>query len=87
MDLLTRKETDFPGHRNFSRRFHLLTEDPEKLRELVRFSPLDDLTHFPDLELEIQGDQCFYRTSTLPLSRKEAMKHVELTKLLLRIFQ
>ncbi|PZR24681.1 MAG: hypothetical protein DI535_21370 [Citrobacter freundii] len=86
-ELFAKRETDFPEHKKFSDKFYVLTNDPSRLTALLRFAPMDELVNFPELELEIQGNDCFYRCSHKPLSLEEAMQHVALTKVLLRIFR
>lgn len=87
MEFFTKRETDFPEHKKFSDKFYVLTNDPSGLTELFRLAPMDELINFPELELEIHGNDCLYRCSHKPLSLDEAMHHVALTKVLLRIFQ
>jgi hypothetical protein len=86
MDFFLRRETDFPEHKKFSDKFYLLTDDAERLRTLFQFSPLDELVQFPELELEIQGDYCLFRHSGDELWKEEGLKHIELTRVLQRIF-
>ena len=87
MELFMKRETDFAEHGKFSARFHVLTEDPARLTDLLRLAPMEELIRFPDLELEIQGDQCFYRDAARPLSTDRAASFVELTRILLRVFR
>ncbi len=85
-DLLTKQETDFSEHKNFSKRFYVLTNDSHRLKQLLALKSMDELTAFRDMELEMQDEFLLFRHSRKPVSREEATKFVEFTKVLSKIF-
>lgn len=86
-DLFLKTETDFAEHKKFSDKFHVLTENSESLTQLVRLKNLDELIIFPNMEVEIHEDYCLFRNSRRPVSLLEAAEYVQLTRVLLKIFQ
>lgn len=84
-DLFLKIETDFPDNKMFSRRFHVLTQDSKGLRDLMTFKNLDELTEFPEMEVEIQENFCLFRNSRKSISLKEANEFAQLAKTLARM--
>lgn len=84
-DLFLKIETDFPDNKKFSRRFHVLTQDSKGLRDLMTFKNLDELTEFPEMEVEIQENFCLFRNSRKSISLKEANEFAQLAKTLARM--
>lgn len=84
-DLFLRHETDFPEHRKFSRKFYVLTQNSDALKDLVRIKNLDELTAFPEMVVESHENICLFRNSRKPLSPKEATEFSELAISLIRI--
>jgi hypothetical protein len=87
VDLITRMETDFPEHKKFSRKFHVLTQDEESLTEYFRFKDLGQLAAYPDMELEIHENGCLFRHSRCAISVKEAERFSALARSLIEIFE
>ena len=85
-DIFLKRDVDFPNSRKFSRRFEVLTEDSKKLQDLLQFKNLDDLTDFPDMEIELFANSVLFRGSRKPVSIDEAEKFCGLAKVLLTIF-
>lgn len=85
-DLFLRLDLDFAGQKKFSKKFHLVTEDKKALADLLVMKPLDDLAPFTDLELELEGHGCFFRTSRKALSIREAENFSALVQVLHQIF-
>jgi hypothetical protein len=85
-DLFVKSDTQLPGNKKFSRMFRILTEEKMELRQLVDHKSLDELTAFPGLVMEINGQDCFFRVSDNPLDEGIAEDFVALTKLVYRLF-
>jgi hypothetical protein len=85
-DIILKRDVDFSNSKKFSRRFQLLTEDKKRLQDLLQFKNLDDLTGFPEMEIELSNATALFRTSRKPISIEEATIFCDLTKLLLTIF-
>lgn len=79
-------DVDFKEQKKFSRRFHVVTKDKEKLSLLLLNKLLDDLAAFPKMEIEINGNNCLFRVSKLPVSESEAEKFVRLAKVIRNTF-
>lgn len=86
VDFVLKREVDFSHSKKFSRKFHVLSEDREKLKEMFLLKDLDILTRYPEMELELNGSECLYRNSRRPISVKEAESFSMLSKTLLPIF-
>jgi hypothetical protein len=84
-NLITRQDVDFSHARIFSFLFYVITKDKHLLKQLMTNKDLDKLNKFLDAEIEINGNQCYFRTSRKPISVAEAKKFVRLGKLLLAI--
>jgi len=84
-DVFTKLEIDFPLAKSFSSRFYVVTESKEQLEQLIGNKPLDDLTAFPDMEVEIHGKLCLFRLSRNNISIEETKKFIELAKQLNRV--
>jgi hypothetical protein len=83
---LIKGDVDFKDYPLFSKKFHVVTKDKDRLNYLLYNKPLDELTEFPDMELEINGNQCFFRCSKQPMDQEITKEFVALGKLLLRVF-
>lgn len=79
-------DIDFKEHKKFSRNFHVVTKDKEKLTFLIGNKPLDILLPFPDMQIEISGTKCMFRVSQNTISIEETNQFVLLTKAMLKIF-
>ena len=86
VDWFVKGDVDFKGHTQFSRSFHLVTKDRDKLNFLLENKPLDKLTSYPDLEIEISGYSCFFRESNDTISTLQTTRFAQLTKLMFQIF-
>lgn len=84
-DLFLKQDVDFSGQKKFSRKFHVITHDKEKLMPLLSDKPLDELAIFPELEIEINGQNCLFRVSRKPVSPEEAKQFVLLAKTIMQI--
>lgn len=84
-NLILKKDLDFPEHKKFSRKFNVLTEEKNHLRELWRMKDLDALTAFPNMEIELRGNKALFRTSRKPVSLAEARQLCDLIKVLCRV--
>lgn len=85
-DFFLKKDVDFRQSKRFSRKFHVQTENKDQLLSLLQFKDLDELVNFPDLELELHGNTCLYRSSRKAISPSEAENFCDLTHTLLQIF-
>src|SRR5688500_1880710 len=72
VDLFSRQETDFEEHRKFSRCFHVISQDGKHLTDLLQFKNMNELTAFPNMELEIHEHSCLFRNSRSSISVGEA---------------
>jgi hypothetical protein len=84
-ELIYRNEIDFPHSKTFSRRFYVLTEDKKRLADILQFCELDQLTLFPNMEIELDGNKCLFRNSRKPVSLDEAKEMTALAKLLFKL--
>lgn len=85
INLFIKTDSDFAEHRKFSRRFNVVTKDNKRLADLLRLKPLNELSAFPDMELEIHDRYCLYRNSRCSLSPEDATQFSKLTKMLYRV--
>lgn len=85
-DLFNRADTDFTHARIFSFLFYVITKDKPMLKQLLKDKNLNRLNTFLDAEIEINGNQCYFRCSRKAISMAEAKKFVRLGKLLTEIF-
>jgi hypothetical protein len=83
-DLLLKSDIDFEHSRKFSGKFHVVTEDKERLLQLMLLKKLDDLVSHPELELELNGNTCLFRNSKKPVSPEEAAEFAELARLMMK---
>lgn len=81
-DLLLEQDVDFAHARQFSNRFHVITEDNHRLQQLLQWKELDKLAAFPDMEVELHEDACVFRSSRKCISVEEATHFCELAKTL-----
>lgn len=84
-NLILRNETDFQDNKKFSRRFNVLTQDAKRLTDLLRFKDLDELTAFPNMEVEIHENACLFRNSRSSISPENAREFSMLAKTLTKI--
>lgn len=84
-DLVTKNELDFAHAKKFSRKFYVLTEDKQKLSQLLDSKPLNELTAFPNMEAEISGASCLFRLSRNSISPKHSLQFTELAKILNKV--
>src|SRR5688500_12049172 len=87
VDLFSRQEIDFKEHKKFSRCFHVISKDGKRLTDLFQFKNMDELTAFPNMELEIHEHSCLFRNSRRSISIEEASDFAELAKTLVDIFK
>jgi len=85
-DLFLKHDVDFEHSKKFSGRFQVLTEDEQRLQQLLQFKNLDTLTAYPEMELEFNYDSCLFRSSRKSVSMEEAINFCELAKTLLTMF-
>jgi hypothetical protein len=85
-DIFLKRDVDFTNSRKFSRRFQVLTEDKKRLQDLLQFKKLDDLTDFPEMEIEFCNSSALFRSSRKPVSIEEATTFCDLTKVILTVF-
>jgi len=85
-DLFTRSELDFKEQKKFSWKFYTITKDKEKLAQLLYNKPLDDLTKYKEMEVEINKNLCLMRLSRRPVSKTEAIEFCEFVKDINRVF-
>ena len=85
-DLFLKREVDFDHSKSFSRKFHVLTEDKQRLETLMQSKNLDTLAEYPDMELEFNNTSLLFRNSRKSVSVEEATLFCHLTKALLSIF-
>lgn len=85
-DIFLKRDVDFPNSKKFSRRFQVLTEDKKKLQDLLQFKKLDNLTDFPEMEIELFDNSALFRSSRKPVSVEEANVFCDMTKVLLNVF-
>jgi hypothetical protein len=70
----------------FSKRFQVLTEDKIKLLELLQYNRLDNLVSFPNMEVELSGNELLFRNSRKAISIDEAANICNLANTLSVIF-
>lgn len=85
-NIFLKRDLDFPNSRKFSGKFQVLTEDKKRLQDLLQFKRLDDLTDFPEMEIEFSGNTALFRNSRKSVSMEEATSFCELAKVLLSVF-
>ena len=85
VDLFVKGDLDFKYQKKFSKKFHLVTKDKEKLVLLLENKPLDDLIQFPEMEVEICKKQCLFRLSENTMNMEEAKQFIGLTHCLLKM--
>lgn len=85
-DIFLNRDVDFPESKAFSKRFQVLTEDKNRLHDLLQFKRLDDLVEFSEMEVELYGNRVLFRTSRRPVSIKEARVFCNMTRVLLAVF-
>jgi hypothetical protein len=85
-DWFLKGDVDFKECKKFSRRFHVISQDREKLRLLLSHKPLDELTRFPHLQLEIHGRSCVFRVSAGLLDEDHIDEFIALVNTLKTIF-
>lgn len=85
-DIFLKRDVDFTTSKSFSRRFQVLTENRNLLEKMFLSKSLDNLTNFPEMELEFYNNAALYRSSRKPISIEEAKIFCELTKVLSFIF-
>lgn len=80
-----KQDVDFKEQKKFSRKFHVVSQDKEKLQILFLNKPLDELAAFPEMEVEINGNNCLFKVSGNPMSVDGTRKFIELAKKLYKI--
>jgi len=78
-------DVDFKEHKKFSGKFHVVTKDKEKLTWLLNNKPLDELTDFPEMEIEISGTECMFRVSKETIDIEPTKQFIQLAKKLIKI--
>lgn len=85
-DIFLKQDVDFPNSKMFSKRFQVLTEDKIKLLELLQYNRLDNLVSFPNMEVELSGNELLFRNSRKAISIDEAANVCNLANTLSVIF-
>jgi hypothetical protein len=85
-DIFLKQDVDFPNSKMFSKRFQVLTEDKIKLLELLQYNRLDNLVSFPNMEVELSGNELLFRNSRKAISIDEAANICNLANTLSVIF-
>lgn len=85
-DLFLKHDVDLEHCKKFSGRFHVVTEDKQRLQELLLFKNLDALAAYPEMELEFNNDACLFRSSRKSISIEEATNFCLLANTLLTLF-
>lgn len=85
VNLFVRADVDFKEYKKFSDKFHVATQDKEKLQTLFMNKNLDELVAFPEMEVEINGKLCLFRTSHLSFNEEEAVRFADLATVLRKI--
>jgi hypothetical protein len=84
-DWFVKQDVDFVDQKKFSRKFHVVSGDKKKLGFLLFNKPLDELAAFPEMEAEINGNNCLFKISGNPVSPGETKQFIELAKKLYKI--
>ena len=63
-------ETDFPQNKLFSRKYYVLTTDPNSLKRMLPAAALDYLAEIPPIFLEVIGNRCLLRLDTKPVNKE-----------------
>jgi hypothetical protein len=79
-DLFNNAELDFEQHKKFSNKFYTLSKDKERLYDLLNSKPLDELSKYSNMEIEIKNNLCLMRHSRKPVSKTEAIAFCEFVK-------
>lgn len=77
-DLFLKQDVDFDNNKKFSRRFHVITEDSRRLKDIFMLKDLDRLAPFRNMEIELKDNRCLFRPSRKSVSEKEAKLFCEL---------
>lgn len=85
-DLFLKRDVDFAENKWFSSKFQVLTEDKNRLTDLLRMKDLDRLAQFRDMEIELSSQGCLFRLSRKSISLKDAEGFNELASLLFKLF-
>lgn len=85
-DWFLKGDVDFKECKKFSRAFHVVSQDRERLRMLLSNKPLDELVKFPNLQLEIHGHSCVFRSSSDLVDEYHVAEFVDLAKTLQSVF-
>lgn len=85
-DLFLKHDVDFEHSKKFSRSFQVITEDKQRLQDLLQLKDLDALTAYPEMELEFDKSSCLFRSSRKGISIKEASYFCEMAKTLITMF-
>lgn len=86
VDWFVKGDVDFKHQKKFSRSFHVVSKDKEKLSQLLWNKRLDDFLAFPNMLIEINGNRCVFRVSPEAVSEEEARQFVELAETIRKIF-
>jgi len=79
-DWFNNQDVDFREQKKFSRRFHVISQDRQKLEILLFNRPLDELAGFPEMEVELKDNQCLFKISGNPMSLNETKQFIHLAK-------
>jgi hypothetical protein len=85
-DWFIKQDVDFDDQKKFSKSFHVITADKDKLKIMLINKQLDRLAEFPDLEIELNGNHCLFKVSDKPMSPEDVKKFIDLSFKLLKIF-
>jgi hypothetical protein len=85
-DWFRRQDVDFPEYRKFSRTFHVVTQDREKLKQDLKYKNIDVLASYPRMELEINGASCLFRVCGEPMDKENTNVFIELANVLAQLF-
>lgn len=85
VDWFVKGDIDFKDQKQFSRSFHVVSKDREKLSQLLLGKQLDSFLDFPDMLVEINGNRCMFRTSDQPLSEEGTRQFTNLARTLRKV--
>ena len=85
-DIFTKAEIDSKESKKFSRKFYVLTEEKERLKQAFSFLSLDELARFGQMEFELKENLCLFRNSKKPVSHQEAIEFCKVAEKMIAVF-
>ncbi len=83
--IFTKNDVDFKHAKRFSRKFHVITKNKPALEMLWHNRDLNKLAGFPLAEIELNGQQCYFRTGQKPITLNDTATFIDLAKTLMEI--